>query len=173
MIDFFYFFLKNYIMSRFSTLILCIGIPGAGKTTWVYNYKRIHPLTYVISTDDIRKELTGEEQCVDPSQNDMIHNEARNRAKKILDDPSSVGGFGPEIIIDSTNCSAEEWLAYKKLRPSLMRAIVFDCEPLKALENQKYRERQVPLEILEMKYTQLQENIPYLEMFFNCVDHVK
>lgn len=156
-------------MGRFSTLILTIGIPGSGKTTWVEEYTKTHPLTYVISTDALRKEITGVEQCVDPSQNDMIHNEARKRAKKILEDPNSVGGFGPEIIIDSTNVDLSEWIEYRKLNPSLMLAKVFDIDPKQAYLNQQAREREVPFDIIMMKYDNLMKNKPYIKHLFNMV----
>ena len=38
---------------HFSILKLTIGAPGSGKSTWVREYKKTHPLTYVISTDEI------------------------------------------------------------------------------------------------------------------------
>ena len=132
-------------MGRFSTLILTIGIPGAGKTKWVNEYKKTHPLTYVVSTDELRKEITGVEQCIDPSQNKMIHDEARKRVKNILEDPQSVGGLGPEIIVDSTNVELDEWIKYKNLGASIILAKVFDVPPKIAMEHQQYRERFVPL----------------------------
>lgn len=167
LIDFF------YKKMTFSILILTIGIPGAGKTKWVTEYKKTHPLTHVISTDDIRLELTGVEQCVDPSQNDMIHGEARKRVKHILNDTTQHHGLGPEIIIDSTNCTVDEWMAYKRLGASIIRAIVFDCEPDQAMIHQQQRERKVPLEIVQMKWDQLQENIHHLPKIFNMIDHIK
>lgn len=157
-------------MGRFSIIILTIGIPGSGKTTWVNEYIKTHPLTYVVSTDDLRKELTGFEQCIDPSQNTMIHDEARNRVKKILEDPNSKGGFGPEIIVDSTNCDVEEWIKYKQLNSSLLLAKVFETPPLTAMKHQETRERKVPLEIVEMKWNQYQKNKHLLSKIFNMVD---
>ena len=154
---------------KFSKLILTIGIPGSGKTTWVKKYMKKHPLTYIISTDDIRRELTGTEQCVDPSQNDMIHNEARKRVKAILEDPNSKGGLGPEIIVDSTNVSVGEWRKYKELGPSIMLAKIFNITPEQAMINQLGRERKVPFEILQMKHRQFQESKPFLTLYFNMI----
>ena len=154
---------------KFSKLILTIGIPGSGKTTWVKKYMKKHPLTYIISTDDIRREFTGTEQCVDPSQNDMIHNEARKRVKAILEDPNSKGGLGPEIIVDSTNVSVGEWRKYKELGPSIMLAKIFNITPEQAMINQLGRERKVPFEILQMKHRQFQESKPFLTLYFNMI----
>ena len=159
-------------MTRFSLLILTIGIPGAGKSRWVEQYKKTHPLTYVVSTDELRKEITGIEQCVDPSQNDMIHNEARKRVKAILDDPEAKGGLGPEIIVDSTNVSVEEWIAYKKLGASAIIAKIFETTPEQAMKFQEQRERKVPIEILEMKWKQYQNDKKFLTSIFNMIDYL-
>ena len=156
-----------------SNLILTIGIPGAGKTSWVEKYKKTHPLTYVVSTDQLRKELTGVEQCVNPSQNEMIHNEARKRVKQILDDPNSLGGLGPEIIVDSTNCSWSEWYEYKKLGATIMRALLFECTPEQANLNQLKRERKVPIDIIRMKWRELQASKHYLPSLFNMIDIIQ
>ncbi len=155
----------------FSALILTIGIPGCGKTTWVNEYLKKYPNgTYVISTDAIRLELTGNEQCVDPSQNPMIHGEARKRAKNIIDKRAEIfkkNGTWPVIIIDSTNVDVEEWIAYKQLGASIMMAKVFDVEPEEAMKRMENRERKVALEILEWKWKTLQENKHAIPKLFN------
>lgn len=154
-----------------SSLILTIGIPGSGKTRWVTKYKKQHPMTVVISTDDIREEMTGIRQC-DPKQNEMIHGEALRRAQDILEHPEKYNlhlGMGPEIIIDSTNVDVEEWLKYKKLNSTLMSARLFDVTVDQAMENQAKRERQVPRFVLEDKYATLQKNRKYMPCFFNFI----
>ena len=156
-------------MGRFSVLILTIGIPGAGKTTWVNKYIKKHPLTYVVSTDAIRKELTGNEDCIDPSQSDMIHDVARVRAKKIIDDPTSRGGIGPEIIIDSTNVDVLEWLKYKEIGASVIVAKIFDVTPDVAMKHQEERIRKVPQEVVENYWKQFQDNRKYLRYIFNMI----
>ena len=154
-----------------SIVILTIGIPGAGKSTWVENFTKKRKFT-VISTDEIRKELTGVEQCVNPSQNDMIHDEARKRVAKLINNPENYGGnngMGPAIIVDSTNVDVTEWLKYKELRPRFLVAKVFNVTPEEAMEHQKSRERQVPLDILKWKWDTLQENKKYLDKIFNFI----
>lgn len=155
----------------FSILILTIGIPGSGKTRWVENYMKTHPRTHVISTDKIRKEITGFEQCINPAQNGMIHEEARKRVREILDNKEKES-LGPEIIVDSTNCDIQEWIAYKNLNPSIIRAIVFERTPNEAEKNQMFRERHVPFEILQQKWEQLQKYKKYLPYVFNMIDYI-
>lgn len=154
---------------KFSVLILTIGIPSSGKTSWVQEYKKTHPLTYIISTDEIRRELTGTEVCKDPSQNDFIHSEARRRVTQILNDPNSLGGIGPEIIVDSTNVDVEEWLEYKNLGASVILAKIFDIAVEKAIQNQTFRERKVPHEIIIKKWETFQRNKKFLPYIFNML----
>lgn len=157
----------------FSVLILTIGIPGSGKSTWVKEYQKQHSNgVFVISTDEIRKEITGIEQCVDPSQNTRIHEEARKRAKAIIDDRKNLSkkyGTWPVIIIDSTNVDVEEWAAYKQLGAHIMMAKIFDVTPDEALKRMENRERKVPREILEWKWDTLEKNRKDIPKFFNLI----
>lgn len=159
----------------FSVLILTIGVPGSGKSTWCEKYKKEHPNgTYIISTDTIRKEMTGVEQCIDPNMNSMIHEEARKRAKDIISKRKEIFrqiGTWPVIIIDSTNTEVNEWYEYKKLNPGLMKAKLFgDVTPELAFERIKNRERKVPLNIIQMKWDELQKNLSFLKNFFNIIE---
>ena len=166
-----FFFVK--MSTKFSILILTIGIPGAGKTLWTKLYRETHPLCFIISTDEIRKEITGNEQCVDPKQNDMIHDIARSRVKAILENNSYYGGsygFGPEIIVDSTNVDVEEWIKYKDLGASVLCAHIFEITPALAFKRQNTRERQVPFNIIKWKWETLQKNIKYLPKIFNFIN---
>lgn len=161
----------------FKVLILTIGIPGSGKTTWARKYAAEHPFTYVVSTDELRKELTGVEQCVDPSQNEMIHEAARERVKNIFNNPASYRDtehncfcFGIEVIVDSTNVDVGEWIKYKQTtKPSLMFAKVFDVTPEQAYEQEKNRERYVPMSVLREKWDEYQKNKEHIPYFFNQV----
>ena len=156
----------------FTMLILTIGIPGAGKTTWVEKYVKKYPLTHVVSTDKIRNELTGSSNCV-PEQNKMIHDEARKRVKAILDNPANYGrhgwGPGPAIIVDSTNVDVLEWIKYKQLNPTVILAKVFDVTPEQAMKNQENRERKVPMSVLREKWETLQNNKGYIPHLFNLI----
>ena len=44
------------------TLIVLSAPPGCGKSTWAREYQNTHPNTYIISSDEIRYELTGQLQ---------------------------------------------------------------------------------------------------------------
>ena len=40
------------------TLIMLSAIPASGKTTWAKEYQQTHPNTYIVSSDDVRMEVT-------------------------------------------------------------------------------------------------------------------
>lgn len=40
------------------TLIMLSAIPASGKSTWAKEYKDSHPNTYIVSSDEIRMEVT-------------------------------------------------------------------------------------------------------------------
>ena len=156
---------------KFSVLILTIGIPGSGKTTWVESYQKKYPMSIVVSTDQIRMDLFGSTQC-DPKQSDEVHEEARRRVKKILDDPSFYGSnypLGPTIVVDSTNCDVQEWLKYKSLGAAVMLAKVFDIPPPEAMKRQEGRDRFVPRFVLDDKWESYQKSKEYIPYLFNMV----
>ena len=44
------------------TLIILSAMPGSGKSTWAKKYSEEHPHTLIVSSDEIRFELTGQSQ---------------------------------------------------------------------------------------------------------------
>ena len=44
------------------TLIVLSAMPGSGKSTWANQYQKEHPHTLIVSSDQIRFELTGQTQ---------------------------------------------------------------------------------------------------------------
>lgn len=40
------------------TLIMLSAVPAAGKSTWAKKYQEEHPNVYIISSDDVRMEIT-------------------------------------------------------------------------------------------------------------------
>lgn len=150
---------------------MTIGIPGAGKTTWVKKYIGENKRTnmHVISTDEIREELTGDPQC-DPKDNVRIHGEAIRRAKDIIDNPDNYGGnmgLGPTIIIDSTNTDVNLWRKYRELNPTLMMCKIFLVDVDEGMKRQEGRERKVPRFVLEDKNKELLANLHLIPTFFD------
>ena len=47
------------------TFILLSAVPGAGKSTWASAYAEAHDNVYIVSSDEVRKEITGVYQNFD------------------------------------------------------------------------------------------------------------
>lgn len=156
-----------------SILILTIGIPGSGKSTWVQQYYKTHAAITIFSSDDIRDELN--EQNVDEVtkglHSPMIHDEIRKRIKKLLASPPPSGMMGWEIVVDATNTDIEEWRKYRELGTNLMFAKVFDVTPEEAKFRISRRNRKVPEYVIDEKYEELKKNKPYMQFFFNMIDY--
>lgn len=81
------------------TLIILIGPPGAGKTTYAHKYIEEHPGTVHLSSDNIRKELHGDEAIQDnPSEVFAI---MQRRAIDGLN-------FGYDVIYDATSMTRKD-----------------------------------------------------------------
>lgn len=143
-------------------LILTVGVPSAGKSTWVQEYVNSHKATKVVSNDDIREDLFGTREC-DSSQNGMVYSEAHTRAAKYLAE-------NYDVIVDGTNVDLTEWLAYKEISSRyicILAAKVFNVTPEEALERQNNRERKVPKEVIIRKWKSLEDNRKYIPFIFN------
>ena len=143
-------------------LILTIGIPGSGKSTWAAGYAKENPNTIIVSSDGIRKELTGTEEC-DPSMNGRIFAVVRERVAK--------GILEHDVIVDATNIHVKDWKGYKALCPegTKVYARYFDVDPDTAMEYQSHRERQVPREVLERFWDTIQSNRAHITEFFDVI----
>lgn len=78
------------------TFILMIGLPGCGKSTWAEQYRRTHKNVVILSSDEIRKELTGEYQNF--TMEEMVW--------KTLDERIASYALSEEnitVIVDATN----------------------------------------------------------------------
>lgn len=75
------------------TLIILVGPPGSGKTTYAHKHIEEHPGTVHLSSDKIRKELHGDETIQDNPG--LVFNIMQKRAVAGLD-------FGYDVIYDST-----------------------------------------------------------------------
>ena len=156
-------------------LILVIGLPGSGKSTWVrekYDYARLFQgKTTILSSDQVRQELFGDE-------NDQTHNEEVFQYIKEV----AVGRLkmGHRVIVDATNLT-------RKSRKSItdyveqqlggfydygfIKFVVIATPYYKCLENNRKRSRQVPEYVIERMYKQFEfptysETVHHIEIIF-------
>lgn len=77
-------------------LVIMVGAPASGKSTYVKNNLKDYK---VLSSDEIRKELFGDESC--QSNNTLVFNTLYERARKYL-----LSGYN--IVIDATCINIKE-----------------------------------------------------------------
>ena len=165
-------------MGKF-TLIMMIGIPGSGKSTWAKNILLTPQYTkgrvfHYISTDDIRIDLFGTVEF-NPKQKMQVYEEAFSRIDKLKQaaqkDPRDIETV---VILDSTNTDKRLWEMYLwDLQPNTMIAKVFMIPPeiaIKRIEETRTDvNRRIPLDILQMKWKELIENLKDLPSYFDFV----
>ncbi|MDY6430737.1 MAG: AAA family ATPase [Bacilli bacterium] len=78
------------------TLILLSAVPGSGKSTWAKQYQNEHQNVFIVSSDEIRLELTGKAQSF--SKEDMVWKLYLQRINEYAEKYDDV-----TVIADSTN----------------------------------------------------------------------
>lgn len=79
-----------------SKLIIMVGLPGSGKSTYTAKYE-IQDRTTIVSTDEIRRELYGNPEIQGTAQD--VFNEAYRRIEIAL-------RAGDTVVFDATNLKA-------------------------------------------------------------------
>ena len=100
-----------------ATLYVMIGVPGAGKSTFV----KEHPEINVVCPDEIRQELFGDAE--NQEQGKKVFQIAFNRARNLLD-------AGQDVIFDSTNVRRKYRKDYFKKFPDVSKVAVFVNTPV-------------------------------------------
>ena len=100
-----------------ATLYVMIGVPGAGKSTFV----KEHPEINVVCPDEIRQELFGD--AGNQEQGEKVFQIAFNRTRKLLD-------AGQDVIFDSTNVRRKYRKDYFKKFPDVSKVAVFVNTPV-------------------------------------------
>lgn len=80
-------------------LILLVGIPGSGKTTYAEKYIEEHPDTVHLSSDKIREELWGNEAT--QGDNNEVFSLMQSRAIEALNN-------GQSVVYDATNVTRKD-----------------------------------------------------------------
>ena len=132
-------------------LYVMIGIPGSGKSTYAKNI----PNTTVVSSDEIRHELTGDYSNLTKDKQVFPLLE-----KRILD----LLKAGKDAVYDATNINLTKRRKITAKYSDLAKIVyIFMDTPLKvALERNRNRERKVPEDVIRNMYKYLKKsNIVY------------
>lgn len=119
-------------------LILLVGAPASGKSTWAANFTSTRPNFAIIASDTIRRELYGEEETQgDPKE---VFGIVRQRVEENL-------AAGNHVIIDATNISRKDRRTYFPLAKkygATVEARVFAISYEECVRRNANRARVVP-----------------------------
>lgn len=136
------------------TLMLLSAVPGSGKSTWAEQFKLLHKHVLIVSSDGIRRELTGKIQ--DFNHEEEVWKIYFNRIIEYRDKYDDV-----TVIADSTNIYNKFRLLYPQQIPGFdKKVLVMFRKPLeKTLELNKLRgkDRIVPEEAVRRMYENFEE----------------
>ena len=100
------------------TLIMLSAIPASGKTTWAKKYKDEHPNTFIISSDEVRMEVThGDYQ--DFSKQDIVWKLFESRIHEYAKENENC-----TVILDALNDSNEIRMKYLATTPEFDRKVL-------------------------------------------------
>lgn len=143
-------------------LLVLVGLPGSGKSTWVERFVAIHSGYPVVSTDDCRQRLYGDAAI----QGDwrQVWASVQTQWQQGLD--AITEGQGSGVIYDATNARRR----YRRLALAAARhmgfqpiVLVWVDVPLSvALVRNRQRARHVPDEVIETMHRRLQAAPPTL-----------
>lgn len=143
-------------------LLLLVGIPGSGKSTWARAFVEAHPRYRIVSTDAIRAALYGDEAT--QGEWSLIWTQVLGQWRAGV---VSVGqGELDGLIYDATNARRRHRLeaiaAAREVGFTTISLVWFDLPLSVALERNQGRSRQVPPDIIAAMARQIQGAPPSL-----------
>lgn len=141
-------------------LILLVGIPGAGKTTYANEYVKSNPNTVHLSSDLIRAELYGDESIQgNPAD---VFSLMQKRAVETLNN-------GKDVIYDATGITRKDRASIISICPKFVK---IECHIIWApievcIERDAKRERTVGKEVIDKMLKRFQA--PFYD---ECIDEI-
>lgn len=152
-------------------VIILVGIPGSGKTTFRKKFINNNPQFKYICPDEIREEVTGDISNI--SQDRKVWELAYSKFKEYIDNKI-------DVIFDATNINPTtrykiEGIA-KDLNNCNLFYKIFEVSPMIAKERIKkdlmagINRSKVPPEIVDKMYQNFQKEINYIKQHKNILD---
>ena len=152
------------------TLIVLSAPPGSGKSTWAKLFAGSHPNTYIISSDAIRYELTGQMQDFSKQKEVWeIFEQRIHEYAKLGDDIN--------VILDALCDLNSLRVKYVKENPEYDRYVLVlfphSLEEIEYLNKQRKKENIVPDEVVLALYKKFEEPTKEVLDLFDEVKEVK
>ena len=145
-------------------LVMLVGIPGAGKTTYATKYMKENPNTIHLSSDSIRKELWGDESI--QGDNSQIFSLMQTRAVEALNN-------GQNVIYDATHVTRKDRAYIIELCPKFVQIeahIIW--APIKTcIERDAVRERTVGKAVIDKMLKKFQA--PYYDEGIDVIEIIR
>lgn len=144
-------------------LLMLVGIPGSGKSTWAADFVASHPRHRLVSTDNLRAALYGDE---------AIQGDWRQIWQRVLthwrEAIEAIGrGALDGVIYDATNTRRKNRrgaiAAARSVGFTAITLVYFDLPLSLALERNQERSRQVPADVIAAMHRQLQGAPPSVQ----------
>jgi len=134
-----------------TNLVITVGAPGSGKSTWVEEYKLTHPYMIFLSSDFLRGFFGKDEN--DQSVSAQVFRHMESEVDRLLSE-------GKDVCIDATNMhrkARKVWIEYARKHGAMLTAYVFIVDRNTLIErNQKRGEtggRNVPVDVIDRMLT--------------------
>ena len=151
------------------TLIMLSAMPGSGKSTWAKKYQEEHPHTLIVSSDEIRYEVTGQTQ--DFSKQGKVWELFSLRIHEYAEKYDDV-----TVILDALNDLNSLREKYVKENPEFDRyeLVLFPrtLEQIKFYNKQRDDSSVVPDDQLDMLVNKWEEPSPEVIKLFNKVHEI-
>lgn len=145
---------------NFPKIVIVVGIPGSGKTTYCKKVCEEFSSFKHLSSDAIRKEILGDEE--DQSNNNAVFDVMRTRALEYLNK-------GYNVLYDATNITRKSRHAILSVLPSWVQKEAVVCwAPIETcLKRDANRDRTVGREVINRMLKNYQ--VPYFDEGFDRI----
>ena len=150
-------------MENVRTVIMTVGLPGSGKSTWARRYAAEHGFV-IHSSDGVRERIYGDESVV--GDFDEVFGILYEDVDRSLSE-------GRDVIIDNTGLTLRAREVVKTYHDRGFRtvAVVFDTPLGTCLRRNASRDRKVPEDVIRGMARRMRE--PSIDEGFDEIIHVK